>query len=137
MPRPFFFALLVIAPIAASVARDATATLAAGRPLALPSGQSIELIEVSDSRCAPGQKCAGGGYARLLLHWRSSATAPPTRLTLATTTADGQARDACLFGTLVRIRNVAPLPTAGATIPIADYRVTVTIGTCPNERPAS
>jgi len=133
MPSRLFFVLLVSAPIGAAVARDATAILATGHPFALPGGQSLELIEVADSRCAPSARCTSAGYVRLLLHWRSSPAAEPMRLTLATTSADGQTRQACLNGTLVRIRSITPLPKAGVSISMDDYRITVAIGTCPNE----
>lgn len=128
---------LAAALIAAAHARAESVTLTAGQPLAFGGGQSLELIEVDDSRCPASARCASAGYVRLLLHWRSSANAAPMRLTLATTKADGQTREACLQGTLVRLRSVSPQPKSSTPIPLIEYRVTFTLTTCSDEHAAS
>lgn len=130
--RHFILILLASAPALAS-GRDASAALSVARPLSLDGGQSLELVEVHDSRCPVKKRCARIGHVTLLLHWRSDPAAQPMRLTLATSNADGNTREACLNGTRIRLRAVAPLPRVDVTLAPTDYQVTVAIGRCENE----
>lgn len=120
-----------------SEARESDAILEIGRVVQISGGQSLELLEVTDSRCGGKARCSHTGYVMLLLQWRSSQEASPMRLTLADTTTSGQVREACLSGTLVRVRKIAPVPAAGASVAQQDYKVTVSVSTCPNEHASS
>lgn len=112
---------------AASDARQETLTL--GRVVPLDGEQTLELQEVTDSRCPLRERCAQRGYVTLLLHWRSAAQAAPMRLTLANTERDGLSREACLNGVRVRVQSVQPMRERE---PIAQeaYRVGVALSTC-------
>jgi hypothetical protein len=132
----FIFAAL-LASVTGAAKERAADTFAIGRPLELAGGQRLELLQVTDSRCALGARCDHRGHVTLLLHWRSQSSADPMRMTLADSTVDGQAKAACLNGILVQIRNVTPLPRPGQSIAQADYEVTVSLATCANEQATS
>jgi hypothetical protein len=85
---------------------------------------TLTFVDVSeDSRCPKGEQCLWAGNARIVLEASAGGKAAQ-KVTLDTNRGD---RAVGVEGRVLRIEDIAPLPTSGTPISKKDYVVTLSV----------